>query len=127
MLNTKYVITQDQKAQKFPAAGNAWTVKELKMVNTPNEEIESLTGFEPKQTAIVHKEYADYVKGLQPSGGGTVSLTEYKPNHLTYTSNASAEELAVFSEVWYGPDKGWNAYIDGQAVEHILSTISSER
>ena len=119
MLNTKYVITQDQKAQKFPAAGNAWTVKELKMVNTPNEEIESLTGFEPKQTAIVHKEYADYVKGLQPSGGGTVSLTEYKPNHLTYTSNASAEELAVFSEVWYGPDKGWNAYIDGQAVEHI--------
>ena len=119
MLNTKYVITQDQKAQKFPAAGNAWTVSELKMVNTPNEEIESLTGFDPKQTAIVHKEYAEYVSGLQPSGAGTVSLTEYKPNHLSYTSNANAEELAVFSEVWYGPDKGWNAYIDGKPVEHI--------
>ena len=22
--------------------------------------------------------------------------------------------MAVFSEVWYGPDKGWEAYIDGQ-------------
>ncbi len=119
MLNTKYVISQEQKAQKFPAAGNAWTVSNLKMVNTPNEEIDALTGIEPKQTAIVHKEFANYVSGLQPSGAGTVSLTEYKPNHMTYSSNASAEELAVFSEVWYGPDKGWNAYIDGQAVEHI--------
>jgi len=27
--------------------------------------------------------------------------------------------LAVFSEVWYGPDKGWNAYIDGNKVDHI--------
>ena len=119
MLNTKYIITQEQKAQQFPGAGNAWTVSNLKMVNTPNEEIDGLTGLDPKQTAIVHNEYANYVSGLQPSGGGTVSLTEYKPNHLSYTSNASAEELAVFSEVWYGPDKGWNAYIDGQPVEHI--------
>ncbi len=119
MLNTKYIISQDQKAQQFPAAGNAWTVNSLKMVNTPNEEIEALTGLEPKQTAIVHNEYASYVSGLQPTGAGSVSLTEYKPNHLTYAANTSAEELAVFSEVWYGPDKGWNAYIDGQAVEHI--------
>lgn len=119
MLNTKYVITQDKRAQQFPALGNAWTVSDLKMVNTPNEEIDGLTGLDPKQTAVVHKEYANYVNGLQPSGGGTVSLTEYKPNHLTYSSNASSEELAVFSEVWYGPDKGWNAYIDGNPVEHI--------
>ena len=89
------------------------------MVNTPNEEIEALTGLDPKQTAIVHNEFGNYVNGLQPSGGGTINLTEYKPNHLTYSSNASNEELAVFSEVWYGPNKGWNAYIDGQVVDHI--------
>ncbi len=119
MLNTKYIITQDRKAQQFPALGNAWTVGAIKMVNTPNEEIDGLTGLDPKQTAIVHKEYSDYVSGLQPNGSGTIKLTEYKPNALTYTSNATAEELAVFSEVWYGPNKGWNAYIDGQLVDHI--------
>ena len=119
MLNTKYVITQDQKAQKFPGLGNAWTVGEIKLVNTPNEEIESLTGLDPKQTAVVHKEFGDYVNNLTLSGAGSVKLIDYKPNHLTYTSDATAEELAVFSEIWYGPDKGWNAYIDDQPVDHI--------
>ena len=27
--------------------------------------------------------------------------------------------MAVFSEVWYGPDKGWEAYIDGSKVNHL--------
>jgi hypothetical protein len=119
MLNTKYVIRDEKTAQPFPGLGNAWTVRLIKMVNTPNEEIEALTGLDPKETAIVHKEYRDYVDGLSMSGTGSVKLTDYKPNHLTYSSDASGEELAVFSEIWYGPDKGWQAYIDGQAVEHI--------
>ncbi len=119
MLNTKYIIRDKDNAQQFPGLGNAWTVGEIKMVNSPNEEIDGLTGLDPKQTAIVHKEYSDYVSGLQASGNGSVTLTEYKPNHLSYTSNSTAEELAVFSEVWYGPDKGWNAYIDGNLVDHI--------
>ncbi|MEL6637193.1 MAG: YfhO family protein [Bacteroidota bacterium] len=119
MLNTKYVITQEQQAQRFPGLGNAWTVSSLKMVDTPNEEIDALTGLEPDKVAVVHQEYADYLQGLQPSGTGTVQLADYRPNHLSYQSKATSEELAVFSEVWYGPDKGWQAYIDGQAVDHI--------
>ena len=88
-------------------------------VNTPDEEFNALTDFDPKETAIVHNEYKDYISGISPSGEGTISLTSYKPNHLSYTSNTSTDELAVFSEVWYGPDKGWNAYIDGTLVDHI--------
>src|SRR5690606_13983434 len=30
-----------------------------------------------------------------------------------------SDQFAVFSEVWYGPDKGWQAYIDGKEVDHI--------
>lgn len=119
MLNTKYFISQDQKVQPFSGLGNAWTVSSLKMVNTPNEEFESLEGFDPKTTAIVHNEFANYVSGLNPTGTGNIKLTEYKPDHLTYTSQGSSDELAVFSEVWYGPNKGWDAYIDGQLVDHI--------
>ena len=25
----------------------------------------------------------------------------------------------MFSEIWYGPNKGWKAYVDGELVEHI--------
>jgi len=46
-------------------------------------------------------------------------LTDYKPNHMTYQSNSTSEQLALFSEVWYGPNKGWQAYIDGNPVDHI--------
>jgi len=119
MLNTKYVISREQKLQQFPGLGNAWTVGQIKMVNTANEEIEALTGFDPAQTAVVHQEFASYVSGMQPTTSGKINLTEYKPNHMTYSYDGSAENLAVFSEVWYGPDKGWNAYIDGVAADHI--------
>jgi uncharacterized membrane protein YfhO len=47
----------------------------------------------------------------------TIALTEYLPNHLTYQTNASTEQLAVFSEIYYA--KGWNATIDGKPAEHI--------
>jgi len=119
MLNTKYVIGRDQKLQQFPGLGNAWTVGDIKLVNTANEEIEALTGLDPALTAVVHKEFAPYVDGLKSSTSDKITLTEYKPNHMTYTSNGVSENLAVFSEVWYGPDKGWNAYIDGVPVDHI--------
>jgi len=46
-------------------------------------------------------------------------MVSYKPDDLNYTSNANSEQLAVFSEIWYGPNKGWQAYIDGTPAEHI--------
>jgi hypothetical protein len=124
MFNTKYFILPGaqqgapERVQQNPnALGNAWLVSNLQTVASANAEIDALSDFRPDSTAIVHQEFSDYISGLQPSGQGTITLTEYAPNRLVYQSNTSAEELAVFSEVWY--NKGWQAYIDGQAVDHI--------
>ncbi len=121
MLNTKYIISQEGQAQQNPnVLGNAWFVNNIKMVENANQEIESLgSGFEPSTTAIVHKEFSDYVSGMTPNKAGSIELTEYKPNELTFKSSTSSQQLAVFSDVWYGPNKGWQAYIDDQPVDHI--------
>ncbi|MCH2080852.1 MAG: YfhO family protein [Saprospiraceae bacterium] len=124
MLNTKYFIMQAQaqgqspQAQQNPGAlGNAWLVGNIQMVNTANEEIDALTNLQAAETAIIHQEFKDYVTGWSPTKSGTITLTDYKPNHLTYQYNSDSDQLAVFSEIWY--DKGWQAYIDGQPVDHI--------
>ncbi|MEL6140745.1 MAG: YfhO family protein, partial [Bacteroidota bacterium] len=41
------------------------------------------------------------------------------PNKLEYSFNSSSDQLVVFSEVWYGPNTGWKAYIDGTEAELI--------
>ncbi len=124
MLNTRYIIggesQETAKAQSNPsAAGNAWFVNSFQLVQTPNEEIAALDSFVATDEAIIHHEYSNYLAGLNLQKGGAIRLTDYKPNHLTYESDAPTEQLAVFSEIWYGPNKGWQAYIDGQAAEHI--------
>jgi hypothetical protein len=120
MLNTKYVINQEGQAQRNPGAmGNGWLVSILKTVDNANQEIEALANLDPATTAVVHKEFQDYIAGLNGSGQGTISLTNYAPNKLTYNVNTQGEQLAVFSEIWYGPNKGWKAYIDGNEVDHI--------
>jgi len=120
MLNTKYIISQDQKAQQNPnALGNAWFVDNIKWVNSPNAEIDALNQFTPSSDAIIHDEYKSYIGDLAPNKNGAIQLKQYQPNKLIYQSNSTTENLAVFSEVWYGPNKGWKAYIDGTPVEHI--------
>ena len=124
MFNTRYFILNGQdgkpRVQRNPGAmGNAWLVSNLQWVSTPNEEIETLNDIDPKQTAVIHEDFRNYVEGLTPSAVGEINMTAYEPDYLTYSSNTNEEGLAVFSEVWYGPNKGWQAYIDGEAVDHI--------
>ncbi|PHI21859.1 hypothetical protein CEQ90_00805 [Lewinellaceae bacterium SD302] len=124
MMNAKYYIVdagQGPQAQRNPnALGNAWLVSNIQMVDDANAEINGLGGqFDPAETAIVHREFADQVSGLQPNGQGSISLTSYSPMELKYNFNSNAEQLAVFSEVWYGPDTGWEATIDGNPAEII--------
>lgn len=123
MLNTKYFIQQGQNGQpaaaRNPGAlGSAWLVSNIKTVTSADQEIASLgNGFEPRTTAIVHQEFASSIAGLSPTGEGNIALTSYLPSKLTYSFNSTASQLAVFSEIWYGPDKGWTATIDGQEVD----------
>jgi len=121
MLNTKYFIgSPDAAPIRNPRAmGNAWFVDQVQLVETPNAEIDALKGLDVASTAIVHQEFSDYVNGLNFSKNGSIKLTKYQPNHMTYESNATSDQLALFSEVWYGSNKGWQAYIDGNAVDHI--------
>ena len=65
------------------------------------------------------KNYAEALDNLnlKKDSLSSIELTDYKMNHLTYKSQSQYPAFAVFSEVYY--PKGWQAYIDGEAVEHI--------
>jgi hypothetical protein len=126
MLNTRYYIVPGQNQQpdvelNMGALGAAWFVAATRTVPTPDAEINALSDFSPENEAIIHQEFSAYLSGLklQKDSLGTIKLSDYKPNHLTYTYEAQNEQLVVFSEIWYGPNKGWQAYVDGQPTEHI--------
>jgi hypothetical protein len=126
MLNTKYYIVTPQGEGQQPvsqinpgALGNAWFVDTLLVAQSNNIEIAALNAFSPDSQAIVHKEFFSYIKGFDPKVEGSIKLTSYHPEKLKYQSNSPSEQFAVFSEMWYGPNKGWDAFIDGKPAEHI--------
>jgi len=121
MLNTKYFIYDLKSAPltNSHAMGNAWLVKEVKLVNKADEEMNSLKNFNPKTTAIVNKSFEKELSGYHTgSGEGEIKLTEYKPNYLKYEATVnSSSQLAVFSEIYY--PKGWKSFIDGKETAHV--------
>ncbi|KQR72087.1 YfhO family protein [Pedobacter sp. Leaf176] len=119
MLNTKYIITQDQKTgsykmQRNPtAAGNAWFVESVQYVKNADEEMKAISSFDAKKEAIVDQMYkGDMNSKLLGTGQeGFIKLTNYNPDHLTYEYSTAKDVIAVFSEIYY--NKGWKMYIDG--------------
>jgi hypothetical protein len=122
MLNTKYII-YNQKAPPLSnkyALGNAWFVSNLQEVPSADEEIKALKpGFNPAETAIVDVRFHDDWAAWKHTSDSSASIiqTSYAPNALTYKSNSSVEQIAVFSEIYYA--KGWKAFIDGTEVPHF--------
>jgi hypothetical protein len=116
MLNTKYIIYNQSAEPLFNkyALGNAWFVKDVKFVKNADEEIASLTKLDVSSTALVDEQFKQIISKTTfiKDSTGTISLTDYKPNHLTYKSKTAQEQLVVFSEIYY--DDGWKAYIDGE-------------
>lgn len=115
MLNTRYVITQ-QGVQVNPTAfGNAWFVKELKWVNTPNEEIEAIGDANLRTVAFMDTCWRSKVKGeIAMTQPASIELTNYaNPGNLFYESESPENGIAVFSEVYY---RTWRAFIDGEEV-----------
>jgi hypothetical protein len=124
MLNTKYFIVPDNNKQPLAqlnpdALGNAWFVEDFRIVPDADAEIQALSEFNPSQEAIIDARFEDFVAGKDFTRDtlSNIKLDSYKPNHLIYSANCSEEKLAVFSEIYY--PKGWNAYIDGQDIDHF--------
>lgn len=124
MLNTKYFITPGQDgnpvAQRNPdALGNAWFVGEVKTVKNADEEIKAVGNFNPRAVAFVDERYKQYLANTKQDSTGTIKLTEYKPNHLTYESNSPTSQVAIFSEIFYRGNEDWKSYVDGQETPHF--------
>jgi hypothetical protein len=125
MLNTKYFI-YDLNSPPLPnshALGNAWFVENVKLVNSADDEVNSLKGINPKETAVINKRFSKELNGFTSgSGEGEIKLTEYQPNDLKYEATVNAgKQLAVFSEIYY--PKGWKSYIDGKETEHVQANF----
>ena len=120
MLNTRYFIipTEDGElvAQPNPEAnGNAWFVREVRLVENANEAIIALGDINTRNTAVVDDAFRDLLSDTDfpPDPSADIELVSYQPNELQYRYHATQDRLAVFSEIYY--PHGWKAYIDGEA------------
>ena len=118
MLNVRYVIgpsaTADDVATRPTANGAAWTVRSVVRAASPEEEI-TLTGeVDTKHEAVMSDEFLPENYNFTD---GTVTLEEYRPNYLRYTTRSEGNALAVFSEIY--TREGWRAYIDGEEVRPL--------
>lgn len=126
MLNVKYILFPDstgavQMQPNADARGNAWFVRDFKIVNNANEEIKSLDKFDARQTAFIDKRFESQVKDLKISYDTTnsIKLTGYAPNKISYISNAKSDQIALFSEIFYRGNVDWLATIDGKPADHF--------
>jgi Bacterial membrane protein YfhO len=122
MLNTKYFIIDAGQAplQNDFALGNAWFIRQIKFADNADVEIKAIENFKPAEEVFIDKRFEKDVANVNVPDSvnpGSIVLTEYQPNLLTYASNSKLDGFAVFSEIYY--PKGWNAYIDGEKAPHV--------
>ena len=95
MLNTKYIIAQNEEGnattyENSEAHGNAWFIKNILFVNTPDEEILSLDSLDVKNNVVINKdEFGQFFKTESASAYrldsiANVKLVAYQPNYLKY-------------------------------------------
>ncbi|MBC7775979.1 MAG: hypothetical protein H7246_11140 [Phycisphaerae bacterium] len=123
MMNGKYLITD--KGQVFPnpeACGNAWFVQNFQTVKNGDDELNALGPLNPKDTAVVQESYTATLQGLnlQRDSNDYIRLTSYHPDRMEYEYSAKTEQLAVFSEMYYPPSKGWKCYLNGQPAPDFI-------
>ena len=116
MLNTNYLIRHnrtggDSVVENKGSLGPVWFVGGIRFEPTPNDVMNALTHFDPKDTAIVFSADRNRVKwGTAGDSLGTISLVKNDNDEITYLSQAPGKRFAVFSEVYY--NRGWRAWID---------------
>ncbi|NLZ73509.1 MAG: YfhO family protein, partial [Bacteroidales bacterium] len=122
MLNAKYIILPVEGGKTYPllnphAYGNAWFANHIEYVENANEEIERLKQVNPKETAIVNKEFKEKLNHITETKNDSlaqIKLTQYEPNHLVYKVSTPKETLALFSEIYYPQ---WRATLNGEPIE----------
>jgi len=121
MLNMRYIVYHpEQPPLGNPFAfGNAWFVSDIRIVENADAEIAALDEINPIVTAVIDKRFADQMEGFIPRADSTATITldSYRPNRLTYTSNSTVDQLAVFSEIYYQP--GWRVTVNGEPAPHF--------
>lgn len=113
MLNVKYITYGTERANVIPnpaAYGPAWFVKEIKQVQTANEELGSVCATNLQNIAVIDVNKFP-LKETTVDSAGTITLKKHTLRKLTYESNTSSGGFVVFSEIYY-PD--WTVKIDGQ-------------
>lgn len=129
MLNTKYFIVADKntnqpQVRRNPGAlGNAWFVNSIKWVSNADEEMNSLSSFDPANEVVIDERFKPYFesKSVSRDSLDEIELKEYSPNVMVYNANVySNNAFAVFSEIYYkASDNDWKVTIDGESVDHI--------
>ena len=132
MLNTRYVITQDSTGRVMPsrnpgALGSAWFVREVLFVKDASTEMRALDNFDPARTAVVQEMYKSGVTNPVVDSAAVISLVKNDHDVVSYQTESSTPQFAVFSEVYY--DRGWKAFIDGKEspivkVNYVLRGLS---
>ena len=130
MLNTRYLVVPAQQGQQGQpgqpeqvlrnanALGNAWFVRELRAVQSPDAEMDALTNLDARQVAVFDASKFPAVKpATYADSSATIALTDYAPDALTYKYSAAQPGTVVFSEVYYAD--GWQAFLDGKEVPHF--------
>lgn len=121
MLNTKYLIFHPDYTPivNKNALGNAWFVKDYKLIENADEEIKALKQLHPATEAVIDRKFQEQLKGFKPAFDSlaTIKLVDVAPDYVVYESDASAQQLAVFSEIYY--PHGWVVTIDGKETDHF--------
>ena len=121
MLNVKYII---QESEDNPLGvtrnpnnlGNAWFVKNIINVETPNDELLGLNNIDLATSCLTQN--SDIKKtDFQLDKMNQIKLISRKANQLIYSSKAISNQFAVFSEAYY--KNGWQAYVDNKPVNHF--------
>ena len=117
-VNVPFQALQDQSlAAILDSNGVNWVYN-----NTPDSVVKKLftislgsnNGWNPSETTIIDNRFKGNISQATYSGNGTIKMTSYHPEKMTYSFTSDENALAIFSEIYY--QDGWTAYVDHQPV-----------
>lgn len=123
LFNVKYLVNPTGYVTPNTAAlGNAWFVKGWKTAANGDDELAALSRLNFRDSAVVQQSFAAALEGLniQPDSNARIRLTAYHPDKMEYEYSAATEQLALFSEMYYPPAKGWKCYLNGQLAPDFI-------